>query len=57
MFMPPHSGHPAVDETFKFEGEQLTNLEYAPLAEIMGGFLLLVRSLIAPRLTPATWRF
>jgi acyl-CoA dehydrogenase len=36
LFMPPHSGHAAVDETFRFEGEQLTNLEYAPLAEIMG---------------------
>ncbi|HRO04920.1 MAG TPA: acyl-CoA dehydrogenase family protein, partial [Terricaulis sp.] len=36
FFMPPSSGHPKVDETFEFEGEQLTNLEYAPLAEIMG---------------------
>lgn len=36
FFMPPSSGHPKVDDTFKFEGEQLTNLEYAPLAEIMG---------------------
>jgi alkylation response protein AidB-like acyl-CoA dehydrogenase len=34
--MPPSSGHPKVDDTFQFEGEQLTNLEYAPLAEIMG---------------------
>jgi len=36
LFMPPHSGHPPVDDTFEFEGEQLTNLEYAPLAELMG---------------------
>ena len=36
FFMPPSSGHPSVDDTFNFEGEQLTNLEYAPLAEIMG---------------------
>jgi len=36
LFMPPHSGHAPVDETFRFEGVQLTNLEYAPLAEIMG---------------------
>jgi len=36
FFMPPSSGHPKVDDTFQFEGEQLTNLEYAPLAELMG---------------------
>ena len=36
MFMPPSSGVTHVDETFVFEGEQLTNLEYAPIAEIMG---------------------
>ncbi len=36
MFMPPSSGVAHVDETFVFEGEQLTNLEYAPIAEIMG---------------------
>ncbi|RAK57609.1 acyl-CoA dehydrogenase family protein [Phenylobacterium deserti] len=36
MFMPPSSGHPPVDDTFQFEGVQLTNLEYAPIAEIMG---------------------
>ncbi|MDP3175980.1 MAG: acyl-CoA dehydrogenase family protein [Phenylobacterium sp.] len=36
MFMPPSSGHPHVDDTFEFEGQQLTNLEYAPIAEIMG---------------------
>ncbi|MBC7770172.1 MAG: acyl-CoA dehydrogenase family protein [Phycisphaerales bacterium] len=36
FFMPPSSGHPKVDDTFEFEGETLTNLEYAPLAEIMG---------------------
>ena len=36
MFMPPHAGHPNLDDTFQFEGEQLTNLEYATIAEIMG---------------------
>ena len=36
LFMPPHSGHPPVDESFAFEGEQLTNLQYAAVAEIMG---------------------
>lgn len=36
LFMPPHSGHHHVDDTFEWEGESLTNLEYAPLAEIMG---------------------
>ncbi|MFN3521693.1 MAG: acyl-CoA dehydrogenase family protein [Phenylobacterium sp.] len=36
MFMPPSSGHPHVDDTFEFEGLQLTNLEYAPLAEMFG---------------------
>lgn len=36
LFMPPHSGHHHVDDTFAWEGESLTNLEYAPLAEIMG---------------------
>ncbi len=36
MFMPPSSGVTHVDESFVFEGEPLTNLEYAPIAEIMG---------------------
>jgi acyl-CoA dehydrogenase len=36
MFMPPHAGAPHVDDTFEFEGVQLTNLEYAPIAEIFG---------------------
>jgi acyl-CoA dehydrogenase len=36
LFMPPSSGHPPVDDTFVFEGVPLTNLEYAPAAEIMG---------------------
>jgi len=36
MFMPPHSGVPHVDDTFEFEGIQLTNLEYAPICEILG---------------------
>ncbi len=36
FFMPPHSGQPPVDESFAFEGTQLTNLEYALCAEEMG---------------------
>ena len=36
MFMPPSAGAAHVDDTFEFEGPGLTNLEYAPLAEIMG---------------------
>ncbi|MFD1611450.1 acyl-CoA dehydrogenase family protein [Sphingomonas tabacisoli] len=36
LFMPPQSGHEPVDDTFVWEGQTLTNLDYAPLAEIMG---------------------
>ncbi|MGR6328125.1 acyl-CoA dehydrogenase family protein [Sphingomonas sp. XXL09] len=36
FFMPPHSGRPPVDDTFEFEGTQLSNLEYALCAEEMG---------------------
>ncbi|MFI4935628.1 MAG: acyl-CoA dehydrogenase family protein, partial [Caulobacterales bacterium] len=36
MFMPPHSGVPHMDDTFQFEGVQLTNLEYAPICEMFG---------------------
>ena len=39
LFMPPHSGAPKLDDSFHFEGPGLTNLEYAPLAEIMGRVL------------------
>jgi acyl-CoA dehydrogenase len=35
LFLPPHAGQPPVDETFAWEGPSLTNLEYAPLAEMM----------------------
>ncbi|HEX5648473.1 MAG TPA: acyl-CoA dehydrogenase family protein [Steroidobacteraceae bacterium] len=36
LFMPPWHGAEHVDETFKFECPGLTNVEYAPLAEVMG---------------------
>jgi acyl-CoA dehydrogenase len=36
FFMPPHSGQVHVDDSFEFEGTQLTNLEYALCAEEMG---------------------
>ena len=36
LFMPPGSGRPHVDDSFEFEGPQLTNLEYALCAEEMG---------------------
>ena len=36
MFMPQSHGGSHVDDTFKFEGPGLSNLEYAPLSEIMG---------------------
>ena len=36
FFMPPQSGRTHVDDSFAFEGTQLTNLEYALCAEEMG---------------------
>ncbi len=36
LFMPPAPKVPHVDDSFAFEGEQLTNLEYALCAEEMG---------------------
>ncbi len=36
LFMPPSAGHAHVDDSFEFDSPRLTNLEYAPLAEIMG---------------------
>jgi acyl-CoA dehydrogenase len=36
FFMPPHSGQSHVDDSFEFDGTQLTNLEYALCAEEMG---------------------
>ena len=36
LFMPPHSGNAQVDDSFAFEGTQLSNLEYALCAEEMG---------------------
>ena len=39
LFMPPAPVHPPVDDTFVFEGTQLSNLEYALCAEEMGRLL------------------
>ena len=39
LFMPPGGALQHVDESFQFEGEQLTNLEYALCAEEMGRIL------------------
>jgi alkylation response protein AidB-like acyl-CoA dehydrogenase len=39
LFMPPHSGQNHVDDSFVFEGTQLSNLEYALCAEEMGRVL------------------
>lgn len=36
FFMPPNSGQSHVDDSFAFEGTQLSNLEYALCAEEMG---------------------
>jgi acyl-CoA dehydrogenase len=36
LFMPPAPNVPMADDSFAFEGEQLTNLEYALCAEEMG---------------------
>ncbi|HWU12864.1 MAG TPA: acyl-CoA dehydrogenase family protein, partial [Caulobacter sp.] len=50
FFMPPHSGQQHVDDTFQFEGVQLTNLEYSLIAEQLGkvGFASEVFNCSAP---------
>src|ERR1700755_605179 len=50
FFMPPHSGQSHVDDSFQFEGIQLTNLEYSMIAEQMGkvGFASEVFNCFAP---------
>ncbi|MDR3513977.1 MAG: acyl-CoA dehydrogenase family protein [Caulobacteraceae bacterium] len=50
FFMPPHSGQTHVDDTFEFEGHQMTNLEYSLIAEQMGkvGFASEVFNCSAP---------
>ena len=57
FFMPPHSGQTHVDDTFEFEGPQLTNLEYAPDRRTAGqGRASPRRCSTARRPTPATWK-
>src|SRR5215213_9581830 len=36
FFMPPHSGQTHVDDSFHFEGVQLSNLTFAAIAEQLG---------------------
>ncbi|KAF0180097.1 MAG: acyl-CoA dehydrogenase family protein [Hyphomonadaceae bacterium] len=36
MFMPPSHGHAHVDDTFEFEGPQLSNVTYSAIAELTG---------------------
>jgi acyl-CoA dehydrogenase len=36
FFMPPHSGQTHVDDSFEFEGVQLSNLTFAAIAEQLG---------------------
>ncbi len=50
MFMPPHSGQAHVEDTFEFQGMQLTNLEYSLIAEELGkvGFASEVFNCSAP---------
>ncbi len=57
MFMPPHSGVPPLEDTFQFEGIQLTNLEYAPICRACWARSASPRKCsTAPRRTPATWK-
>ncbi len=50
MFMPPSAGHPNLDDTFEFEGPQLSNVTYASVAEHLGkvGFASEVFNCSAP---------
>ncbi|MBU6372917.1 MAG: acyl-CoA dehydrogenase family protein [Alphaproteobacteria bacterium] len=50
MFMPPHAGHPNLDDTFEFEGPKLSNVTYSAIAELLGrvGFASEVFNCSAP---------
>jgi len=39
LFMPPSTGNPHVDTTFEFDCPHLSNMEYVPLAEMMGRYI------------------
>jgi acyl-CoA dehydrogenase len=56
LFMPPGQALRHVDETFQFEGTQLTNLEYALCAEEMGRILWSAEVFNCSAPTPAIWR-
>lgn len=56
FFMPPHSGQRHVDDTFVFEGTQLTNLEYALCAEEMARSAGRASASTVRHPIPAIWR-
>jgi acyl-CoA dehydrogenase len=56
LFMPPGHALQHVDESFEFEGTQLTNLEYALCAEEMGRIGWASEVFNCSRPTQAIWK-